>query len=122
MGAGAVAGTEGLSDETQEELAKLSETARKELEAKKMLADVVADQKKKLADDKKLADEKEKAMAEEIEKLRAELKKDKDEAPPSPVKQPLSEADAEAVNKIEQQARRRTRRPSAPLRSSTSTS
>ena len=29
----------GLSDETQEELAKLSETARKELEAKKMLAD-----------------------------------------------------------------------------------
>ena len=45
---------------------------------------MVADQKKKLADDKKLADEKEKAMAEEIEKLRAELKKDKDEAPPGP--------------------------------------
>jgi len=46
-------------------------------------------------------------MAEEIEKLRAELKKDKDEAPSSPVKQqPLSEAETEAVNKIEQQARK----------------
>ena len=45
-------------------------------------------------------------MAEEIEKLRAELKKGKDEAPPSPVKQPLSEAETAAVNKIEQQARK----------------
>ena len=48
MGGGAATGTELLSDETSQEVAKLSETARKELEAKKMLADVVADQKNNL--------------------------------------------------------------------------
>ena len=78
-----------LTPRTQEEVAKLSETARKELEEKKKLADELADEKKKLA--------------EENERLRAELKKEQP-APPSPVKQPLSEADAEAVSKIKAQA------------------
>ena len=67
---------------------KLSETARNELEEKKKLAE------------KQLADEKKK-HAEEMEQLRAELTK-KEAAPPSPEKQTLSEADAEAVSKIEQ--------------------
>ena len=37
MGGGAATGTELLSDETSAEVAKLSETARKELEEKKQL-------------------------------------------------------------------------------------
>ena len=88
MGGGTTGGTELLSDETAEEVKKLSEAARSELEEKKKLAE-------------KEHAEKEKSMAEEIERLRAELK---EAAPPSPVKQPLSEADAEAVAKIEEQA------------------
>ena len=84
MGGGTTGGTELLSDETAEEVAKLPEAVRNELGEKK-----------------KAAEEKEKSMAEEIERLRAELKKDE---PPSPVKQPLSEADAEAVGKIKEQA------------------
>ena len=91
MGGGTTGGTELLSDETKEEVAKLSETARNELEEKKKLAEQLA--------------AKEKSMAEEIERLRAELTK-KEAAPPSPEKQTLSEADAEAVRKIEQQARK----------------
>ena len=139
MGGGAATGTELLSDETSAEVAKLSETARKELEAKKKLADEenrklaeeladerkharsltrlaeenaelqkkklegeLAEEKKKLADE--LADEKKK-LAEENERLRAELKKEQP-PPASPVKQPLSEADAKAVRKIEAQARK----------------
>ena len=89
MGGGTTGGTELLSDETAEEVAKLSEAARNELEEKKKLAEQLA--------------AKEKSMAEEIERLRAELK---EAAPPSPEKQTLSEADAEAVRKIEQQARK----------------
>ena len=97
MGGGATpGGTELLSDETATEVAKLSEAARNELEEKKKLAEELAEEKKRLA-------EKEKSMAEEIERLRAELTK-KEAAPPSPVKQPLSEADAEAVGKIKEQA------------------
>ena len=84
MGGGAATGTELLSDETKEEVAKLPEAVRNELEEKK-----------------KAAEEKEKTMAEEIARLRAELK---EAAPPSPVKQPLSETDAEAVGKIKEQA------------------
>ena len=60
MGSGATTGKKHLSDETQEEVAKLSETARQELEEKK-----------------KLAEEKEKTMAEEIARLRAELKENR---------------------------------------------
>ena len=100
MGGGTTGGTELLSDETAEEVAKLSEAARNELEEKKKLVE------KQLAEEmeKQLADEKKK-HAEEMEQLRAELTK-KEAAPPNPEKQPLSEADAEAVRKIEQQARK----------------
>ena len=88
MGAGASADV--LSANTQEEVAKLPEAARQELDEKKKLAEeTVAEEKKKLAEE--LAAEKK-----EIERLRAELLK-KDASPPSPVKQPLSEADAEAA-------------------------
>ena len=96
-------------------------------------------QRKKLEDE--LAEEKKK-HAEEMEQLRAELTKKKEEvappspgkeplsggemtkkeevAPPSPGKEPLPEADAEAVRKIKAQGKR-TRRPTARSRSSTST-
>ena len=56
MGGGASSGGEMLTPRTQEEISKLSETARKELEEKKKLADELAEEKKKLADE--LADEK----------------------------------------------------------------
>ena len=107
MGGGTTGGTELLSDEAAQEVAKLPDTVRKELEEKKKAAEEKETKMTaELEEKKKLAEEhaaKEKTMAEELERLRAELKV---AVPPSPEKQTLSEADAEAVRKIEQQARK----------------
>ena len=86
-----------LSDEASAEVAKLPDTVRKELEEKKKAAEEKETKMTaELEEKKKLAEEhaaKEKTMAEELERLRAELKV---AVPPSPEKQTLSEADAEA--------------------------
>ena len=79
-----------LSDATQEEIANLSETARKELEEKKKLAEEMEMHARELA--------------EEVVRLRAELTVKEEMAPPSPVEKPLSEAAAEVVSKIKEQA------------------
>ena len=92
---------EATTDWRMQELEQKKKRARQELETAETA-------RQELEEKLNLAEEKEKTMAEEIARheeeiarLRAELK---EAAPSSPMKQPLSEADAEAVGKIEEQA------------------
>ena len=112
MGGGAATGTELLSDETSAEVAKLSETARKELEEKKKLADAenqklaeeLADERKHARSLTRLAEESAELQKKKLAEELAEEKKKLLEGELAEEKKKL--ADAAAVRAIEAQAKR----------------